>query len=191
MFAPLLAHKFKTMKIMRKLMIIMFAIFAMAMQANAQKVYVTANKGAIVYHKSDKCGYLKNSANVKAVSMAEAQKMKLQPCKVCYAAAAVKATKQAVETAKVTTAKAVDKTNKTMDKAGAKVATTTAKAQAKVVKAEATAANAKATAAKAAVNTKEKVATTMTKAADKNAKTTTKAIEKTNKTVNQAIEKNK
>lgn len=144
------------------------------MQANAQKVYVATNKGAIAYHKSDKCMYLRQGAKVKDLGIAEAKQMKRQPCKVCYPpAAAVKATQNAVDKVKMTTSKTVEKTNKTMDKAATKVAKTVDNAN------------------KSAENTKEKVATTMTKAADKSAKTTTKAIEKTNKTVNQAIEKNK
>ena len=64
-------------------MMLFFALVAMA-TVEAQNVYIATSNSAIAYHKSKTCSYLKNSANVKAVSTTEAKNMGRHACVRCY-----------------------------------------------------------------------------------------------------------
>ena len=125
---------------MKKLMMIFFALVAMT-TVEAQTVYIAPSSGAIAYHKSKSCSYLKNSANVKAVSTSEAKDMGRHACVRCYpeqkeqtmkAIAKEKkttATKKATTQARDEKGRFVKKTDATTKKADATVKKATTQAR--------------------------------------------------------------
>ena len=70
---------------------ILVAVIAMAVSADAQNVYVSQADGGQAYHKSKSCSYLKKSKKVSELSVAEAKKNGRHECKRCYAAPQKKA----------------------------------------------------------------------------------------------------
>ncbi len=78
---------------MKKILMTLIALIAMAVSAEAQNVYVSAADGAGAYHKSKNCSYLKKTKDVKTLTVADAQKQKLTACKRCYVVKSGKALK--------------------------------------------------------------------------------------------------
>ena len=60
---------------MKKILLSLIALVAMAVSASAQTVYISTGDGAVAYHKSKSCSYLTNSKDVKSTTPAEAKKM--------------------------------------------------------------------------------------------------------------------
>lgn len=109
-------------------MMLFFALVAMA-TVEAQNVYIATSNSAIAYHKSKTCSYLKNSANVKAVSTTEAKNMGRHACVRCYpeqkeqtmkaiAKKKTTTTKKATTTAKKTTTATTKKATPERDEKG-------------------------------------------------------------------------
>jgi len=69
---------------MKKILMILVALMIMAVNANAQNVYVTSNESATAYHKTKTCSYLTKAKGVKSITMADAKKQKRHACKRCY-----------------------------------------------------------------------------------------------------------
>lgn len=68
---------------MQKIIMLLFALLTTTM-ASAQSVYIATSKGAVAYHKSKDCGYLRNANEVKAVPMSNAKDMGRHACSACY-----------------------------------------------------------------------------------------------------------
>ena len=115
---------------MKKILMTLVALIAIATMASAQTVYVSTGDGAVAYHKSKSCSYLTNSKQVKSVTTAEAKKMGRHECQRCYGTAT--ATKKATTTAKKASTQARDEKGRFVKKAE----TTTKKAETKAKKAE-------------------------------------------------------
>ena len=114
---------------MKKILMTLVALIAIATKASAQTVYVSTGDGAVAYHKSKSCSYLTNSKQVKSVTTAEAKKMGRHECQRCYGTAT--ATKKATTTAKKASTQARDEKGRFVKKAE----TTTKKAETKAKKA--------------------------------------------------------
>jgi hypothetical protein len=107
---------------MKKLMMLFFALVAMA-TVEAQNVYIATSNSAIAYHKSKTCSYLKNSANVKAVSTTEAKNMGRHACVRCYPEQKEQTMKAIAKEKKTTTTKKATTTAKKTTTATTKKAT--------------------------------------------------------------------
>lgn len=101
---------------MKKILMTLIALVAIAATASAQTVYISTGDGAVAYHKSKTCSYLTNSKDVKGVSTTEAKKLGRHECQRCYGTAAA-ASKKATTTAKKTTTAARDEKGRFIKKA--------------------------------------------------------------------------
>lgn len=80
---------------MKRLLILIFAILAIATQSYAQKVYIATKKGAVAYHKVKTCSYFRKDAKIKEVSLDNAKKMGRSACYICYSSGAAMANRNA------------------------------------------------------------------------------------------------
>ena len=103
---------------MKKILLSLIALVAMAVSASAQTVYISTGDGAVAYHKSKSCSYLTNSKDVKSTTPAEAKKMGRHECTRCYGTAA--ATKKATTTTKKTNTPARDEKGRFIKKTDTK-----------------------------------------------------------------------
>ncbi len=101
---------------MKKFLMTLVALIAIATVASAQTVYISTGDGAVAYHKSKSCSYLTNSKQVKSVTTAEAKKLGRHECQRCYGTAAV--TKKATTTAKKAETTAKKATTQARDEKG-------------------------------------------------------------------------
>lgn len=69
---------------MKRLLLFLVAVMAMAGTMEAQNVYIAPSNSAIAYHKTKNCSYLKNSVNVTAISTTKAKEMGRHACVRCY-----------------------------------------------------------------------------------------------------------
>jgi hypothetical protein len=113
---------------MKKFLLTLVALMAMAVTADAQTVYISTGDGAVAYHKSKSCSYLTKSKEVKSVTTAEAKKLGRHECSRCYGTASAAASKKATTTAKkpasTTTTKTATTTTPARDEKGRFIKTT-------------------------------------------------------------------
>ena len=81
---------------MKKFLLTLVALMAIAVTADAQTVYISSGSGAVAYHKSKDCSYLTKSKDVKSVSTSEAKNMGRHACARCFGSAAASSTKKEV-----------------------------------------------------------------------------------------------
>ena len=113
---------------MKKYIMLLIALVAMATTAKAQKVYIATGKGAVAYHSNRDCGYLRHCNEVKTVTVADAKGIGRHECPSCYKTSAAKKPAAKKET---TEKKPAAKKETTEKKPAAKKETTEKKPAAK------------------------------------------------------------
>lgn len=70
------------MKVLRRTVVMVALALSLAVSASGQSVY--ASKAGRKYHASRDCWSLQRSKTVEGMSLEDARKRGLEPCKVCY-----------------------------------------------------------------------------------------------------------